>query len=178
MRRAALPIKKEVLGKPLWSDDLEDDLVRLQGLAVDPAGQGGVEALGQPFAYCQLLGNHLVFCIVLQNLRQEGKVNGYRERRFNYKDQETDYGLSKCDFPLSVCLTLHVWAHIRRREDDTTSLSLAYRCTFRYVLTGTRVSDSVTDVRFIFFFRLFLDCLGPCVIGKDTDSLDLYTRIR
>lgn len=78
-RATVLPIKKEVFGKPLGSNDLEDDLVGLQGLAVDPAGQGGVEALGQPFAYGQLLGNHLVFCIVLQNLRQEVKIGGYGE---------------------------------------------------------------------------------------------------
>lgn len=70
---AAIPVKKEVFGEPLGSDDLEDDLVRLQGLAVDPAGQGGVEALGQTFAYRQLFGNHLVFRIVLQNLRQDIK---------------------------------------------------------------------------------------------------------
>lgn len=73
---AVLPVKKEVFGQPLGSNDLEDDLVGLQGLAVDPAGQGGVEALGQPFAYRQLLGNHLVFCIVLQNLRQDVKNGG------------------------------------------------------------------------------------------------------
>lgn len=71
-----LPIKKEVFGQPLGSNYLEDDLIGLQGLAVDPAGQGGVEALGQPFAYRQLLGNHLVFCIVLQNLRQDVKNGG------------------------------------------------------------------------------------------------------
>lgn len=64
------PVQKEVFGQPLGSNDLEDDLVRLQGLAVDPAGQGRVEALGQTFAYRQLLGNHLVFRIVLQNLRR------------------------------------------------------------------------------------------------------------
>lgn len=102
VRGAVLPIKKEVFGQPLWSDDLEDDLVRLQGLAVDPAGQGGVEALGQPFAYCKLLGDHLVFCIVLQNLRQEGKVIGYGERQFSYHDF----------FSAALCLKLNVWAHI------------------------------------------------------------------
>lgn len=63
-----LPVKKEVFGQPLGSNDLEDDLVGLQGFPVHPTGQGGVEALGQPLAYRQLLWNHLVFCIVLQNL--------------------------------------------------------------------------------------------------------------
>lgn len=65
-----LPIKKEVFRQPLWSDNLKDDLICFQGLAVDPTGQCRMEALGQPFAYCQLLGNHLIFCIVLQNLGQ------------------------------------------------------------------------------------------------------------
>lgn len=62
------PIEEEVLGQPFWSNDLEDDLVGLQGLAVDPAGKGRMQALGQPLAYCQLLGHNLVFGIVLQNL--------------------------------------------------------------------------------------------------------------
>lgn len=68
-----LPVKKEVFGQPLWSDNLEDDLICFQGLAVDPTGQRRMEALRQPFAYCQLLGNHLVFCVVLQNLPRELK---------------------------------------------------------------------------------------------------------
>lgn len=66
-----LPVEKEVFGQPLGSNDLENDLVGLEGLAVDPAGQGRMEALGQPFAYRQLLGNHLVFRIILQNLRKD-----------------------------------------------------------------------------------------------------------
>lgn len=68
-----LPIKKEVFGQPLWPDNLKDDLICFQGLAVDPTGQRRMEALGQPFAYCQLLGNHLIFCIVLQNLGEDFK---------------------------------------------------------------------------------------------------------
>lgn len=72
---AVLPIKKKVFGQPLRSYDLEDDFIGLQGLAVDPARQGRVEALGQPFAYRQLLGNHLVFCIIMQNLRQDLKTD-------------------------------------------------------------------------------------------------------
>lgn len=76
-----LPIKKEVLGQPLWSDNLKDDLVCFQGLAVDPTGQRRMEALGQPLAYCQLLGNHLIFCIVLQNLGEGLKDDA----RCNYK---------------------------------------------------------------------------------------------
>lgn len=67
-RVSILPVKEEVFGQPLWSDDLKDDLVCFQGLAVDSTGQCRMEALGQSFAYCQLLGNHLIFCIVLQNL--------------------------------------------------------------------------------------------------------------
>lgn len=74
------PVKKEVLGQPLGSDDLEDDLVGLQGLTVDSAGQSGVEALRQPFAYRQLLRNHLVFGIVLQNLRKDVKKEDTREK--------------------------------------------------------------------------------------------------
>lgn len=62
------PVEEEVLGQPLWSDDLEDDLVGLQGLAVDTAGESGVQTLGQPLSYGQLLGHYLVLGIVLQNL--------------------------------------------------------------------------------------------------------------
>lgn len=67
-RVSILPVKEEVFGQPLWSDDLKDDLVCFQGLAVDSTRQCRMEALGQSFAYCQLFGNHLIFCIVLQNL--------------------------------------------------------------------------------------------------------------
>lgn len=65
-----IPVQKEVLGQPLGPDDLKDDLIGFQGLPVDSTRQGRVEALGQPFAYRQLLGNNLIFCIVLQNLRR------------------------------------------------------------------------------------------------------------
>lgn len=64
----AVPVQKEVFGQPLGSDDLKDDLIGLQGLPVHPAGQGRMEALGQPFAYRQLLRDNLILCVVLQNL--------------------------------------------------------------------------------------------------------------
>ena len=66
--RTSLPVDEEILGQPFGPDDLEDDLVGLQGLEVHPAGQGRVQALGQTFANRQLLRNHLVLCIVLQYL--------------------------------------------------------------------------------------------------------------
>lgn len=66
-----LPVEKEVFGQPLGPNDLENDLIGLQGLPVHPAGQGGVEALGQPFAYRQLLRDNLVLRIILQNLRKK-----------------------------------------------------------------------------------------------------------
>lgn len=76
-----LPIKKEVFGQPLGSNYLEDDLIGLQSLTVDSAGQGRVEALGQPFAYRQLLRNHLIFCVVLQNLRRGAKKQRGMQRQ-------------------------------------------------------------------------------------------------
>lgn len=75
IQSSTAPVKKEIFGQPLGPNDLEDNLVGLQGLAVDAAGQSWVEALSEPFAYRQLFGNHLVFCIVLQNLRREEEKN-------------------------------------------------------------------------------------------------------
>lgn len=62
------PIKEKIFRQALWSNDLEDDLVGLQGLAVNPAGQRRVEALRQTLPNCQFLGHNLVFAIVLQYL--------------------------------------------------------------------------------------------------------------
>lgn len=64
----SLPIQEKILRKAFWSNDLEDDFVGLQGLAVNTAGQRRVEALGQTLSNSQFLRHNLILAIVLQDL--------------------------------------------------------------------------------------------------------------
>lgn len=66
--QSSLPVKKQIFSQPLGTDDLEDDLIGLQGLAVDTAGQRWVKALSQTLANGEFLGHNLVLGIVLQYL--------------------------------------------------------------------------------------------------------------
>ena len=62
------PVDEEVLGQPFGADDLEDDLIGLQGLDVHSAGQGWVQTLGQTLPNDQPLGQQRVAQVTLQGL--------------------------------------------------------------------------------------------------------------
>ena len=77
--RTPLPVDEEILGQPFGPDDLEDDLVGLQGLEVHPAGQGRVQALGQALPDDQPLGQEGVAQVTLQGLGPATPPPGGRE---------------------------------------------------------------------------------------------------
>ena len=73
-----LPVDEEILGQPFGADDLEDDLVGLQGLEVHAAGQGRVQALGQTLPDDQPLGKQRVAQVALQRLERRGEDTSER----------------------------------------------------------------------------------------------------
>lgn len=69
----SLPVNKEVLGQPFCSNDFKYDLIGLQSLEVNSAGQSRVEALGETLPNDQPLGQEGVAKVTLQGLKDRVK---------------------------------------------------------------------------------------------------------
>lgn len=67
--QAALPVNKQILCQPFGADDFKNDLIGLQSLEVNSAGQSWVQTLGEAFPDDQPLRQEGVAEVTLQSLK-------------------------------------------------------------------------------------------------------------